>query len=146
MRPRKPDMRRILFLCTGNSCRSQIAEGFGRIMIPNGNEVYSAGIAPVGIHPLTVQVMKEAGLDLHSQKSKGLSSIPLDKISTVITLCGHAEEHCPTFPANVERHHWPIKDPVRVRGTDEEVLRAFRMAREEIRNCVKEYMEKIKNG
>ena len=132
----------VLFLCTGNSCRSQMAEGFARIMAPAGIEVYSAGVAPVGVNPWTVQVMTEAGVDIRSQASKGLSAIPLDKIDAVITLCGYAEEYCPTFPGPVKRHHWPIDDPVRARGTDEEILNTFRKARDEIRNRVSDFFTK----
>ena len=145
MKPEKTKTGAILFLCTGNSCRSQMAEGFARFMASDGIQIYSAGIAPAGVNPLTVQVMREAGVDIRSQASKGLSTVPLDKIDTVITLCGHAEEHCPTFPGSVKRHHWPIDDPVKVRGAEQEVLRAFREARDEIRDRVKDFMEKIKN-
>ena len=132
----------VLFLCTGNSCRSQMAEGFARIMAPAGIEIYSAGVAPVGVNPRTVKVMSEAGVDIRSQASKGLSAIPLDKIDAVITLCGHAEEYCPTFPRSVKRYHWPIDDPVRARGTDEEISNTFRKARDEIRNRVSDFFTK----
>lgn len=134
--------RAVLFLCTGNSCRSQMAEGFARIMAPAGIEVYSAGIAPVGVNPLAVKVMTEAGVDIRSQASKGLSATPLDKIDTVITLCDYAEEYCPTFPRPVKRYHWPVDDPVRARGTDEEILNTFRKARDEIRTRVGDFFTK----
>ena len=90
--------------------------------------------------------MEEAGLDIRSQRSKGLSDIPLNQIDTVITLCGHARQYCPTVPGVVHRDHWPIQDPVGVRGTDEEVIRAFRTARDEIRLLVETFSKKLKDG
>jgi arsenate reductase (thioredoxin) len=133
----------ILFLCTGNSCRSQMAEGFARIMAPAATQIYSAGVSPVGVNPFAVKVMEEIGVDIQSQTSKGISAVPVDKINTIITLCGHAARYCPSFPKSVESHHWPIDDPVRARGTDEEVLRAFRTARDEIQNRIKTFFERL---
>lgn len=129
----------VLFLCTGNSCRSQMAEGFARDMFPPNIQIFSAGISPVGINPWTIHIMDEAGIDIRGQRSKGISAIPVDRIDTVITLCGHAEAYCPTFPGPVARHHWPIDDPVGTRGTDEQILKAFRKAREEIKARIVEY-------
>jgi arsenate reductase len=144
MKRSRSEPRVLLFLCTGNSCRSQMAEGFARRIAPEGLQIYSAGIAPAGVNPLTVKVMSEADVDIRSQTSKGLSAIPLDKIDIVVTLCGHAEEHCPTLPGPIERYYWPIEDPIKARGTDDEILSAFRKARDEIRDRVKEFMERIK--
>lgn len=136
----------ILFLCTGNSCRSQIAEGFARSLFPSNVEVYSAGISPVGVNSYAMRVMDEEGVDIRSQKSKGLSRIPLDKIDTVITLCGHADTYCPTINGSVEKYHWPIDDPVGTRGTEEEILNAFRKTREEIKNRILNFLQDLKTA
>jgi two-component system phosphate regulon sensor histidine kinase PhoR len=127
----------ILFLCTGNSCRSQMAEGFARQLAPEGNVFYSAGTAPREIHPLAIQVMKEVGVDISAQHSKGLEEIPLNKVNLLITLCGDAAETCPTFPAKVERRHWALRDPVLAQGSPEEVIEIFREVRDEIHGKVK---------
>jgi len=127
----------ILFLCTGNSCRSQMAEGFAR-ELANGRQIYSAGTAPKEIHPLAIQVMKEAGVDISAQQSKPLAAIPLDQVKLLITLCGEAAESCPLLPGNVERAHWPLIDPAVAQGDEEQVLRVFRQVRDEIHARVQE--------
>jgi len=123
----------ILFLCAANSCRSQMAEGFARSFAPKGIRVYSAGTEPKQIHPLATQVMRELGIDISDQSSKGLEAVPLEKIDLVITLCGEAAESCPTLPKKTERLHWPLPDPALAKGADEEVLKTFREVRDEIR-------------
>jgi len=125
--------RGILFLCTANSCRSQMAEGFARALAPKEIKVYSAGTEPKKVHPLTIKVMKEAGIDISDQQSKGLEAVPLDRIDLVVTLCGEAAESCPTLPKTTEHLHWPIPDPALARGNEEEVLKTFREVRDEIR-------------
>jgi thioredoxin type arsenate reductase len=127
----------ILFLCTGNSCRSQMAEGFAR-QLTNGTRIYSAGTAPKGLHPIAARVMKEAGVDISTQKSKGLDAIPLDQVDLVVTLCGEAAETCAMLPGKVERVHWPLADPAVVQGDEEQVLQVFRQVRDEIRARVQE--------
>ncbi len=135
----------ILFICTGNSCRSQIAEGFARHLAPYGGEIYSAGTNPKGIHPLAIQVMKEVGIDISTQHSKGLDSIPVDRLDLMITLCGEAAEHCPVLPPRTETLHWPLRDPAAVKGAPEELLTIFREVRDDIRDRVQQliaaYME-----
>jgi two-component system phosphate regulon sensor histidine kinase PhoR len=126
----------ILFLCTGNSCRSQMAEGFARQLVRDGDRIYSAGTAPTKIHPLAIQVMREIGIDISGQHSKGLDSIPLAKIQRIITLCGEAAEHCPTLPKKAEHIHWPLPDPALAQGDEERVLQAFRDVRDVIRSRV----------
>lgn len=126
-------IRSILFLCTGNSCRSQMAEGFARRFAPNGKHIYSAGTHPKNVHPLAVQVMKEAGIDISQQRSKGLDSVPVDAIDQIITLCGDAEATCAAIPCRVEHLHWPIPDPASASGDDEAVLQVFRQVRDEIK-------------
>ncbi|HYJ14834.1 MAG TPA: ATP-binding protein [Candidatus Limnocylindria bacterium] len=126
----------ILFLCTGNSCRSQMAEGFARRLVHNGQKVYSAGTSPKGVHPLAVRVMQEVGIDISSQESKGLDKIPLRQIGHLITLCDDAAESCATLPGGFKRTHWPSSDPVAAHGTEAEVLPHFRLARDQIRERI----------
>lgn len=129
-------MRGILFLCTGNSCRSQMAEGFAKKMLSDKVKVYSAGIDPKGIHPLAIKVMHEVGIDISGQKSESLADIPIDEIDLVITLCGDAAERCPVFPGEVKRVHWALEDPAKVTGTEQEVVAAFRAIRDKIKNYI----------
>jgi len=124
-------MERILFLCTGNSARSQMAEGLARALGGDGVQVWSAGIDPKGIHPLAVRVMAERGIDISGQSSKDLSAVPRDP-AVVITLCDNAADRCPAFPGRVERVHWSLADPAAAAGTEEERLAAFRRTRSEI--------------
>jgi two-component system phosphate regulon sensor histidine kinase PhoR len=128
MRPRA-----ILFLCTGNSCRSQMAEGFARRLARNGIEIYSAGTLPKEIHPLAVRVMKEIGIDISDQRSKGIDAIPIQSIDLLITLCGEADETCPALATKAEHRHWPLPDPALARGDEAQILRVFREVRETIR-------------
>jgi len=123
----------VLFLCTANSCRSQMAEGFTRAIAPKETRVFSAGTEPKEIHPLAVKVMEEAGIDISNQTSKGLQAMPLEQIDLVVTLCGEAAESCPTLPPNTRHLHWPLPDPALAAGTTEEILQAFRQVRDEIR-------------
>jgi arsenate reductase len=120
----------ILFLCVANSARSQIAEGLAGRLAPPGTRVYSAGSEPGTINPLAVRVLAEAGVDASGQFSKGLDAIPLGEIDLVVTLC--AEEVCPLFPRPVRKLHWPLPDPARATGSDEQRLAAFRAVRDEL--------------
>jgi arsenate reductase len=122
--------RGVLFLCVANSARSQIAEGLARRVAPPGVRVFSAGSEPGTISPLAVRVLAEAGVDASTQHSKGLDAVPLDDIDLVVTLC--AEEVCPLFPRPVRKLHWPLPDPARATGTDDERLTAFRAVRDEL--------------
>ncbi len=136
-------MQRIMFLCTGNTCRSQMAEGFARELGRGLIEVYSAGVNPAGrVHQKALDVMKEAGIDISNQESKGIDHGLLMKMDMVITLCGNAEATCPATPPQIKREHWPIDDPVKALGTEEDVMDEFRKARDEIKarivNLVKE--------
>jgi len=128
----------ILFLCTGNSCRSQMAEGFARQLGNGRYKFYSAGTDPRGIHPLAVRVMKEYGVDISKQRSKGLDAVPLDQISHIITLCGDTEDRCPVLPAQAKQSHWPLIDPARAVGDEEQRLTAFREIRDAIQHRVHE--------
>ncbi|MBI2191016.1 MAG: arsenate reductase ArsC [Planctomycetes bacterium] len=134
----------ILFLCTGNSCRSQMAEALVRRDAYPGIKVYSAGVQPAGyVHPLAIEVMKEIGLDLTGHRSKHLQEVPADAVDLVITVCGHAEETCPAFPGRVQRLHWPIPDPARASGSRDEVLKVFRSVRDDLTSRVSDLLRQI---
>lgn len=128
---------RVLFLCTGNSARSQMAEAFLRYYAWQHFEVYSAGLEPKDIHPLTIQVMEELGIDMSSHYSKQLMDYA-GKVhfGFLITVCSKAEEKCPIFPGMGVRLHWPFEDPAAATGSDEERLRVFRLVRDEIQQKV----------
>lgn len=131
-------MFRIMFLCTANSCRSQMAEGLARELGTGKIEAHSAGLMAAGVHPRAIAVMREAGVDISHQTSKEIDAALLRKMDIVITLCGHAEVTCPLTPPEVKRLHWPIDDPVRVTGAEEDIMNAFRKARDEIRGNIQE--------
>jgi arsenate reductase len=126
----------ILFLCTGNSCRSQIAEGFAKKMLPKNMEIFSAGLEPKSVHHMAVKVMQEVGIDISKQKSKNISEIPIGEIDIVITLCGDAAERCLIFPGKIERIHWEIEDPAKAQGSEEEVTKIFRRVRDKIKSFI----------
>jgi len=129
---------KILFLCTGNSCRSQMAEGLARALRPD-LEAYSAGVEKHGVNPLAVAVMAEAGVDISGQASKLVSELPVKEFDYVVTLCGHANENCPYFPGQTKRIHAGFDDPpelARDAKTEEEALGHYRKVRDEIREFV----------
>src|SRR5271163_1046566 len=112
----------VLILCTGNSCRSHLAEGILRRAAGDLFDVYSAGSKPAGyVHPKAVEVMQEIGIDISGHASKHLNEFLDKKIDTVITVCGNADQVCPMFPGQVNRYHWGFEDPAHARGSDEEV-------------------------
>ncbi|MBE0447439.1 MAG: arsenate reductase (thioredoxin) [Actinobacteria bacterium] len=137
---------KVLFLCTGNSARSQIAEGFAHKFGEGFIEPHSAGFAPQGINPKAVAVMKELEIDISNQKSKAIDEESLMEMDVIITLCGDAEESCPLTPPQIKRFHWPIKDPAKATGTDEEIMKEFRSARDEIKKRVIKFVEEVKDG
>ncbi len=128
---------RVLFLCTGNSCRSQIAEAFLRKYAGDQFEVYSGGLNPKPVHPLTIQVMEEIGVDMSGQYSKPLTQF-MGKVhfGYLITVCSDAEDTCPVFPGMGTRLHWPFDDPAAFEGTEEEKLAKFRTTRDQIEHKV----------
>ncbi len=126
-------MKRVMFLCTGNSCRSQMAEGFARILGKGTLQPYSAGLMAAGVHPRAIAVMREAGIDISAQSSKEIDWDLLRSMDVIVTLCANALESCPVTPKEIKRYHWPIKDPVGSTGTEAEILQEFRRARDEIR-------------
>lgn len=127
---------RILYLCTGNSCRSQMAEGWTRHLGGDACVVESAGIEVHGKNPRAIAVMAEAGVDISAQESTLVSAGMLQRVDVVVTVCGHADEVCPPLPAGVRKIHWPLQDPAKAAGTGEEIMAAFRAARDEIRQRV----------
>jgi arsenate reductase len=124
-------MKGVLFLCVANSARSQLAEGLARAIAPAGTKIWSAGSQPTRVRPEAIAVLREIGIDISSHRSKAVSEIPADEVSTVITLC--AEEECPLFLGQAERLHWGLPDPAAIAGSEEERLNAFRATRDEIR-------------
>ena len=140
-------MTKIMFLCTGNTCRSQMAEGFARELGKGLIEPYSAGLMPAGVvHPGAIAVMKEAGIDISSQKSKAIDPELLGKMDIIVTLCGNAEASCPMTPPEIRRMHWPIDDPVGAVGTEEEIVHEFRRARDEIKMKIVELITSLDSG
>lgn len=130
----------VLILCTGNSCRSHLAEGFLRAAAGDILDVQSAGSKPAGyVHPMAIKVMQEAGMDISGHHSKHLSEFLEKKIETVITVCGNADQACPIFPGQVNRHHWPFVDPAHAQGSDEDILKVFRQVRDEIKRTFEAY-------
>ena len=132
----------VLILCTGNSCRSHLAEGILRQAAGDMLNVVSAGSKPAGyVHPLAIAAMNEIGIDLSSHRSKSWDEFKNEPIETVITVCGNADAACPIFPGQVNRHHWPFYDPAHATGTDEEKMSAFRQVRDEIRRTFTAYAD-----
>lgn len=130
----------VLILCTGNSCRSHLAEGFLKAAAGDLLNVQSAGSKPAGyVHPLAIRVMQEVGIDISQHTSKHLNQFLDQKIETVITVCGNADQACPIFPGQVNRHHWGFIDPAHAQGSEEQILQVFRTVRDEIRRVFEAY-------
>ncbi len=133
--------KKVLFLCTGNSARSQMAEGLLKHYGRGRFDVASAGIAPAGINPNAITVMKEIGIDISEQTSDQIKRDMLDQAELLIALCGDARENCPVVPAKVEKRHWDLEDPARAEGTEEQVLAKFREIRDQIKKHVEQLVE-----
>ena len=130
----------VLILCTGNSCRSHLAEGILRAKAGDRLNVQSAGSKPAGyVHPLAIKVMAEIGIDISQHRSKHLDEFLNKKLETVITVCGNADQACPNFPGQVNRHHWSFFDPAKAEGTEKERLKIFRQVRDEIQRVFEAY-------
>lgn len=130
----------ILVLCTGNSCRSHLAEGILRAALGSSYRVASAGSNPAGyVHPLAIKVMAEIGLDISDHHSKHLDEFLDGDVETVITVCGNAGQVCPVFPGQMNRHHWGFDDPAHATGSEDEQLLVFRRVRDEIRRVFEAY-------
>jgi arsenate reductase len=133
---------RVLFLCTGNSCRSQMAEGFLRSLAGEQFDVVSAGSTPTGkVHPIAIDAMREVGVDISKHTSKSLDVFAGEKFDYVITVCDNAREACPNFPGAAKQLHWSFDDPAHATGTDEQKMPVFRRVRDEIRHRIRRFVE-----
>ena len=136
---------KVLILCTGNSCRSHMAEGILRNAASELIEVASAGSNPSGyVHPKAITVLDEIGIDISSHTSKHMNDFLDQDVHTVITVCGNADQECPTYPGQFHRHHWGFEDPAHAEGSEDEVMEAFRKVRNEIKLVFEAYAAGIK--
>lgn len=135
----------ILILCTGNSCRSHMAEGILRAAVGDTVAVASAGSAPAGyVHPLAIEALKEIDIDISGHTSKHLDEFLAQDVHTVITVCGNADQACPVFPGLAVKYHWPFDDPAHATGTEAEQLAVFRRVRDEIRAKFEAYADTLR--
>lgn len=132
----------ILFLCTGNSCRSQIAEGWAR-HYAQGSRIQSAGIEAHGKNPRAITIMQEVGIDIASQESTRVTQAMLNEATVVVTVCGHADEHCPVLPPHITKIHWPLSDPAKATGTEQEIMKVFRNTRDDIEQRIKTLLQEL---
>ena len=135
------ERKRVLILCTGNSARSQMAEGLLRHLGGARYDVFSAGTKPVGVNPLAIEVMREKGMDIAAQRSKSVAEFAGQPFATVITVCDNAAEQCPVFPEATKRLHWSLPDPAAVQGPAEEKLKAFRRVRDELERRISSFLK-----
>jgi arsenate reductase (thioredoxin) len=143
---RGPLLKKVMFLCTANSCRSQMAEGLAREYGKDKIDIYSAGLMAAGVHNRAIAVMKEIGIDISKQESKTIDPYLIKRMDIVVTLCSYAEAACPTTPPGIMRIHWPIIDPVGTIGTEEQIMREFRRARDEIKEKIREFIKNISSS
>jgi len=136
----------ILYLCTGNSCRSQMAEGWSRRLGGNEFNADSAGIEAHGKNPRAIAVMQEAGIDISGQGSTIVSNEMLRQADIVVTVCGHADEQCPALPPGVKKVHWPLVDPAKAIGSEEEIMSDFRVTRDEVKRRVQDLLKLLSDG
>jgi len=134
--------KKILVLCTGNSCRSQIAEGYLRYFLGEKAEVFSAGIETHGVNPRAIETMKEDGIDICNHTSNHIGEYLNIDFDTIITVCDNASEHCPIFPSKSEKMHYNFPDPAKANGTEEEILKEFRIVRQMIKDYCKAFSKK----
>jgi arsenate reductase len=143
----KRDKPRVLVLCTGNSCRSHMAEGILRAAAADILKVHSAGSRPAGyVHPKAIAALAEIGIDISGHTSKHMNEFLDRDIETVITVCGNADQACPVFPGQVQRHHWPFDDPAHATGSEEEIMEEFRRVRDEIATRFRAYAAERRSG
>ena len=133
----------ILFLCTGNSCRSQMAEGWVRQLGGKWIEALSAGIESHGKNPRAIELMREARVDISQQESTKLTYELLTTADYVVTVCGHADENCPVLPAGTRKEHWPLDDPAKATGSEDEIMAVFRASRDDIRRRVEDLVKRL---
>jgi arsenate reductase len=137
---------RALILCTGNSARSQMAEGLLRHIGGTRFEAFSAGTKPVGVNPLAIEAMREIGIDISTQRSKSVAEFAGQEFATVVSVCDNAAEQCPIFPGAPQRVHWSLPDPAAVSGTEEEKLGAFRRVRDELERRILSFVNSVASG
>ncbi|HEY0376268.1 MAG TPA: arsenate reductase ArsC [Pyrinomonadaceae bacterium] len=137
------EKKRVLILCTGNSARSQMAEGLLRQMAGDSVEVFSAGVEPSFVRPQAVAAMSERGIDITRQWSKSVDEFAGQEFDYVITVCDHARDRCPVFPGETERIHWSFDDPAKAEGDEEAVLAVFRRVRDEIEGRLRQFSEQV---
>lgn len=135
-------MKRILVLCTGNSCRSQIADGYLKHFAGNKAEVYSAGVETHGVNPRAIAIMKEDGIDISNHTSNNIDEYMGIHFDFIITVCDNAKERCPYFPSNAVKFHHNFPDPAKAQGTEEEIVTEFRKVREMIKQYCQEFVNK----
>lgn len=136
---------KVLILCTGNSCRSHMAEGILRNAASELIEVASAGSNPSGyVHPKAITALDEIGIDISSHTSKHMNDFLDQDVHTVITVCGNADQECPTYPGQFHRHHWGFEDPAHAEGSEDEIMEVFRKVRNEIKLVFEAYAAGIK--
>lgn len=135
------DKKRVLILCTGNSARSQMAEGLLRWMAGDRFEVLSAGVEPSQVRPQAIEAMREIGIDISKQHSKSVEEFAEQEFDYVITVCDNANERCPVFPGQTKRLHWSFDDPAATKGDEAERLAVFRRVRDEIEARLREFVE-----
>ena len=134
---------KVLFLCTGNACRSQMAEGWAKALKSDRIEAHSAGVSPCFVHPLAIRVMKEAGVDISGQYSKHVDELNGIDFDYIVTLCDYADSKCPIGPGHGKRIHRPFEDPIHARGTEAEVMAKFRSVRNRLRAFVEGMPENL---
>ncbi|MFQ6675484.1 MAG: arsenate reductase ArsC [Fidelibacterota bacterium] len=132
--------KKVLFVCTGNSCRSQMAEGLLRHLAPERFDVFSAGTHPTRVHPMSIRVMKEWGIDISHHTANHVDEYLDRNVDIVITVCDNARETCPVFPGDVEQIHWNIPDPFAGWSEDDRFVERYRSTRNLIRNHVEEFL------
>jgi arsenate reductase len=135
---------KVLFVCTGNSARSQMAEGFARHFGGEQIEAHSAGVEPSRLNPVAVAVMQEKGIDISGHRSKAFDWDVARQMDVVVTVCGHANETCPVLPPEVKRLHWPLEDPVAAKGTDAEIMATFRLVRDQVETRVVDLLRTVR--
>ncbi len=136
---------RVLFICTGNACRSQIAEGWARELRGDTIEAYSAGVRPIGVSPKAIEIMAEADVDISAHRSKHIDELSDIDFDYVVTLCDSAAQSCPVFPGKAKVIHKPFTDPYFACGTEKEVMTVFRKIRDEIRSFIETMPKSLEN-
>lgn len=134
---------KIMFLCTGNSCRSQMADGLAKKLGGDSLEIHSAGLEAHGLNPRAVKVMGEIGIDISGNTSDVINAELLNQMDYAITLCGDAEERCPLTPPSVTKYHWPFPDPAKATGTEEEIMEQFRTVRDSIAKRIEQFIREV---